>query len=125
MGDPDQEIADLSLAHTAVPQWLYSPGEALDSPYIPQDVKEQIESWEFERDEKIRTDHYDFISLETYSYSAPPFRTRIELTGMGVSDDQIVTARGQRIVVPGGSACAGVNIKVNNASARPHSQTDA
>ena len=93
-------------------QWLYSPSEALDSPYIPQDVKEQIQSWEFERDEKIRTDHY-FISLETYGYSAPPFRTRIEITGMGVTNVQVVTERSKRTIAPDGTAYTGVTVRVS------------
>lgn len=95
-----------------VMQWLYSPSEALDSPYIPQNVKEQIQSWEFEREEKIRTDHYDFISLETYGYTASPFRTRIEITGMGVTNDQVVTERSKRTVAPDGTAYTGVTIRV-------------
>lgn len=101
-------------------RWLYSPSEALDSPYIPQDVKEQIQGWEFERDEKIRTDHYDFISLETYGYSAPPFRTRIEITGMAVTNDQVVTERSKRTVVPDGTAYPGVTVRLP--SSRPERQ---
>lgn len=66
--------------------WYYTPDQALDLPNIHPDYKQRIRKYRFDDNERLRSDHVDFVGIECFGGFADGIESYLSIHGLSVDD---------------------------------------
>ena len=69
-------------------QWYYTPDQVQDLKNVHQDYKKKIRKYRFEENERIRSDHVDFVGIECFAGFADGVETFLSVHGLEVDDKE-------------------------------------
>jgi hypothetical protein len=94
-------------------QWDYSPDDALQliNKNIHPSFERKLTNYRFDEDERIRSDHVDLISIESFAGFADGIETYVDIKGLEIPDAERLRPLAQRKKVSRAVAVTGFEKK--------------